>query len=638
MQKPDEFPAFFMVFLSTSLAMKKKLLFIGLILYCLLSLSAQKVFQPDSVIIYYTPAALPTNIIRQVFAYGKTDGDEYLQLKFYQEGNHFSYLIAASKPIILKDARITGKFCPPSRSFIFSNGFQSWSHSRFLTPHEKQKPLMSIMKPYAQYYGDYHYFNYKQFPNDQHSWTYTYTFVNENTIELLASVNEDPGFTLIQWNYQTGRFYVSRDCTGKMIHQDDWQLFDLFHCTDLENLAWNTWGVMYRDNQPARLPEKARGWTSWYYYYTAINEEIIYHNLNNFSEQPNAVFQIDDGFQQSVGEWTQSNKKFPRGMKWLADSIHATGKKAGLWLAPFVCEKNSVIYRKHPDWIVKDTKGKPVKAGYNPGWSGWYYPLDIYHPEVRNYLTATFDTILNHWGFDLIKADFLFAACIMPRPDLNKTRGEVMADAMEWLRELTRDRLLLGCGVPLGPAFKRVDYCRIGNDIHTGWEFNILKSVRASERPSTWSSLTNTISRSPLGNRMFMNDPDVFILRRKKQSLSDDEKVLNILINHLFGQLLFTSDDLSEYDKQTRSVYNRFMKLNFYNSSAIPIAKDIYKVQTFLHKKALQFIINLSDRKFNYTTKKGKFIINRRSAYILTSEEDLMHFSLSLLSDSSFEF
>lgn len=618
--------------------MKKRFLFIGLIVYSLLSLSAQSVFQPDSVIIYYATAASPAQIIRQVFTYGKTDADEYLKLQFNQEGNRLSYQITASEPIVLINAQITGKFSPPSQPFIFSNGFQSWSHSRFLTPNEKQKPLKKIMMPYAEHYGDYHYFEYNKFPNDQHSWTYTYTFVNDSIIELLASLSEDKGFTLIQWNYHTGRFSVSRDCSGKMIHQDDWLLFDLLHQTDVEYRAWNTWSVMYRDNQPARLPEKARGWTSWYYYYTAIDEQIITKNLNNFSEQPDAVFQIDDGFQQSVGEWTKTNKKFPQGMKYIADSIHASGKKAGLWLAPFVCEKNSVIYREHSDWIVKDSKGEPLKAGYNPGWSGWYYPLDIYHPEVRNYLAATFDTILNHWGFDLIKADFLFAACIMPRPDLNKTRGEVMADAMEWLRELTQNRLLLGCGVPLGPAFKRVDYCRIGNDIHTGWEFKILKFVRASERPSTWSSLTNTICRSPLGNRLFMNDPDVFILRTKKQSLSENDKLINILINHIFGQLLFTSDDLSEYNNSTRLIYERFLQLNFERSSARPLAKDVYRIETFLNEKKLLFIINLSDKKFIYATSKGEFVIKRRSAYIVKPEEDLMYLSLPLLSGSSFEF
>jgi len=377
--------------------MIKHCLFICLVVYNMLSVSAQSVFQPDSVIIYYAPAALPEQIIRQVFAYAKSDADEYLQLTFIREGARFSYLIKSSEPIVLIDAQITGKFNPPSNPFIFSNGFQSWSHSRFLTPHEKQKPLKNIMKPYAQHYGDYHYFNYKKFPNDQHSWTYTYTLVNDNIIELLASVNNDPGFTLIQWNYHTGRFSVSRDCSGKMIHQNEWLLFDLFHQTDMEYRTWNSWSVLYCNNQPARLPEKARGWTSWYYYYTAINEPIITHNLNQFSELSDFIFQIDDGYQQSVGEWTQTNKKFPHGMKWLADSIHATGKKAGLWLAPFICEHNSMIFRKHPDWKVKDIKGKPLKAGYNPGWSGWYYPLDIYHPEVRNYLTATFDTILNHY-------------------------------------------------------------------------------------------------------------------------------------------------------------------------------------------------------------------------------------------------
>ncbi len=620
-----------MVFLSSSFVMKKLFLFISLFFGGLHLFRAQFVFQPDSVILLYAPKSSPTHIIRRVFAFGKTDADEYLQLDFIQENNRFTYQISAFEPIILKDAKINGKFTPPTPPFLFSNGFQSWSHSRFLTPNEKQKPIKKIMLPYAQHYGDYHFFDYQKFPEDQHSWTYTYTFVNENIIELLASINDDPGYTLIQWNYSTGRFAVSRDCSGKIIHHEKWLLFDLLHLKDVEYKAWNTWSTMYKNNEPVFLPQKARGWTSWYYYYTNIDEKIILHNLQNFSNQPDAIFQIDDGFQMSVGEWTQANKKFPHGMKYITDSIHATGKKAGLWLAPFVCEKNSMIFQKHPDWIVKDAKGNPVKAGYNPGWSGWYYPLDIYHPEVREYLSATFDTILNHWNFDLIKADFLFAAGIMPRPDLNKTRGEVMADAMDWLRELTKGKLLLGCGVPLAPAFKRVDYCRIGNDIHTGWEFKILKSVRASERPSTWSSLTNTITRSSLGNRMFMNDPDVFILRTKKQSLRDDEKALNILINHLFGQLLFTSDDLSEYDTETRKIYEHFIELNFYQTTLKPLAVDVYSIQTFLNKKPLKFIVNLSDKRFDFKSDTQLAYIPRRSVILINPDGNLQHLRLNKL-------
>ncbi|MCX7743664.1 MAG: hypothetical protein N2167_03770 [Flavobacteriales bacterium] len=201
--------------------MKKFFSFISLYVWWLLFVSAQSIFRPDSVIIIYAPKSVPTHIIRQGFVFGKNDADEFLQLYFTKENDRFGYQISAFEPILLKEAQITGKFTPPTQPFLFSNGFQSWSHSRFLSPGEKQKPIKNIMLPYAQHYGDYHYFNYNKFPEDQHSWTYTFAFVDENIIELLASVNEDPGYTLIQWNYSSGKFAISRDCYGKIIHLEN---------------------------------------------------------------------------------------------------------------------------------------------------------------------------------------------------------------------------------------------------------------------------------------------------------------------------------------------------------------------------------------------------------------------------------
>jgi alpha-galactosidase len=55
-----------------------------------------------------------------------------------------------------------------------------------------------------------------------------------------------------------------------------------------------------------------------------------------------------------------------------------------LWLAPFACEQNSFIVKEKPDWILKDTKGKFLKIGFNPAWSYWFYALDFYNEEVRD--------------------------------------------------------------------------------------------------------------------------------------------------------------------------------------------------------------------------------------------------------------
>ena len=64
--------------------------------------------------------------------------------------------------------------------------------------------------------------------------------------------------------------------------------------------------------------------------------------------------------------------------------------------------------------------------------------------EVRAYIKKVFDTVLNEWGFDLVKLDFLYAAAIEP---LNgNCRAKVMYDAMDLLRECVGDKLILGVG------------------------------------------------------------------------------------------------------------------------------------------------------------------------------------------------
>lgn len=51
--------------------------------------------------------------------------------------------------------------------------------------------------------------------------------------------------------------------------------------------------------------------------------------------------------------------------------------------------------------------GQPWCCGCN--WSS-FYALDIDHPEVQAYLKQVFDRVLQDWGFDLVKLDFLYGA------------------------------------------------------------------------------------------------------------------------------------------------------------------------------------------------------------------------------------
>ena len=188
---------------------------------------------------------------------------------------------------------------------------------------------------------------------------------------------------------------------------------------------------------PKKNIEKLFGYTSWYNYYQNINEEIILRDLNALDSRFN-LFQIDDGYETFVGDWLDvDTAKFPNGLKPILDNIHNRGFKAGLWLAPFVAEEKSKLFKEHNDWIKRDSKGKLVKSGGN--WSG-HYALDLDKQEVRDYI----EKCLKHYmdmGFDFFKLDFLYAVGLIPT--VGKSRSQTQREAYQFLRNVLKDKLIL---------------------------------------------------------------------------------------------------------------------------------------------------------------------------------------------------
>jgi alpha-galactosidase len=282
-------------------------------------------------------------------------------------------------------------------------------------------------------------------------------------------------------------------------------------------------------------------------------------------------------------------------MKIVADKIHEKGFKAGLWLSPFIVESKSRLFEEKNDWVLRGANGKPVAVGYSPYWSGRFYALDFYNPDVQKYLTAVFHTVLHGWGFDMVKLDFLYAVAVLPRP--NKTRGQVMSDAMQFLRQLVGNKVLLACGVPLGSAFGLVDYCRIGADIHLSWEHKLLKFLKNRERVSTIVALRTVLGRWPLNGRAFQNDSDVFILREKNHQLTDVQQDTILKINTLLGDLLFTSDNLDDYTEGGLQKFKSIFRLkNRHVLAIIDRGDDVYNISFTVDAHLYVAYCNLSQQ------------------------------------------
>ncbi len=487
---------------------------------------------------------------------------------------------------------------------FFGNGFQSWTSSREYKKGDVQYGLRSLSKlPIARDFsgasGDYRFCEYGR--DLYHGFFYCYFRIDEK-VELVGSLNERTGYTVFYADMRENVFVAKKDVEGLTI-ASDYRLFDLVRCQGGYDKVFDEYFALYPRKNTGRVDHLA-GYTSWYNYYQNINEEIILRDLNGLKRAGDSanIFQIDDGYETKVGDWDIDEKKFPNGLKPIVDKIHEQGLKAGLWFAPFAAQFNAEIVKAHPDWLVRDKHNRKLVSG--AAWGG-FFALDFEKEEVRDYIKAYFDKVFDEWGFDMVKLDFLYAAAILPRN--NKMRGQLMCEAMDFLRECCRDKIILGCGVPLAPAFGVVDACRISCDVENTFKEKFYVKITNQEIISAKMAMVNSVYRRHLNGRIWANDPDVFFLRdggMKKAGYTMQQKRLLATVNHMFGNVLFVSDDIGEYDSEKMEILlDAYKKFDGKIISAENIAPEIIKV-TFDEGGKKQMLV-FDDVKGDYIIQKA---------------------------------
>lgn len=462
---------------------------------------------------------------------------------------------------------------------FFANGFQSWTSSREYKRNDVQYGLrtlskLPIVRTFSGASGDYAFTEYGK--DLYHSFSYTYFRIDEK-VELVGSLNERTGYTIFYADYAQNIFAAVKDVEGLTL-DGEYRLFDIVRVQGTYDEVFDKYFELYPRKNTGRVKHLA-GYTSWYNYYQNINEEIILRDLQGLARAgKNAnIFQIDDGYETKVGDWDMDTVKFPNGLAPIVDRIHEQGLMAGLWYAPFAAQFKANVIKNHPDWLIRNKHGRPVISGI--AWGG-FYALDFEKEEVREYIKSFFDKVFNEWHFDMVKLDFLYAAAIEPRN--GKTRGQLMCEAMDFLRECCGDKIILGCGVPLAPAFGVVDACRISCDVENTFKEKFYVKVTNQEIISAKMAMVNSVYRRHLNGRIWANDPDVFFLRddgMKKAGYTLQQKKLLAKVNHIFGDVLFVSDNVGAYDDvKMQILLDAYRKFDGKVLSAEHIAPEILKV------------------------------------------------------------
>jgi alpha-galactosidase len=355
------------------------------------------------------------------------------------------------------------------------------------------------------------------------------------------------------------------------------------------------------------------GWESWYNHYSDIREDGILRRLDALDDNDNfvnryyvgrgkpTVFQVDDGWEIAVGDWDCDRERFPQGMKLIADKVRGKGFLPGIWIAPFLVTTISKVYHERPEWLLRDARGKPIKAGWIAAWGGYFHALDLSIPEVRAYLYGLFDKLVDEWGYRYLKLDFLYAGML---EGVRRGGGA----AYEWYEEVVgritsrlrnadgRPLAWLGCGAPVEPSFRHFPLMRVGADTRESWDYPAARLLRYPGRPSAIMSLRDVIGRALLDGTALVSDPDVFFLRSERCRLSRNERELIALADFMFGSQLMISDDVHEYPRgdeasMTDRVIGLFDRLEGREWGVERLAKDVFRV--FSRSGDAKGIINL---------------------------------------------
>ena len=145
-------------------------------------------------------------------------------------------------------------------------------------------------------------------------------------------------------------------------------------------------------------------YNTWEPFGKNIDEKLVMELAKAAADAGMKEFIIDDGWQDSYGDWGIDYKKFPNGLKPVFDYIKSLGMKPGLWVSVGSASSNSNVFKQHPEWFARDKNGNFANlhidnasdeirsACYSTGW--------------KDYIKGVLLKLAVDYGLEYLKLDF----------------------------------------------------------------------------------------------------------------------------------------------------------------------------------------------------------------------------------------
>ncbi|MDO5122584.1 MAG: hypothetical protein Q4D46_10945, partial [Erysipelotrichaceae bacterium] len=114
---------------------------------------------------------------------------------------------------------------------IFMNGYQTWTYSPEYSRHSSIRGINGLPERIVRQfsldrYGDYHFVPYLNRSGILHGFSYM-TIRKGDHFRLIASLDEEPGYTIFTYDAKLNFLYIKRDCMDVKVN-GEFHAFDLF--------------------------------------------------------------------------------------------------------------------------------------------------------------------------------------------------------------------------------------------------------------------------------------------------------------------------------------------------------------------------------------------------------------------------
>jgi alpha-galactosidase len=111
-------------------------------------------------------------------------------------------------------------------------------------------------------------------------------------------------------------------------------------------------------------------------------------------------YPCDGGDWPKIGTWEPDPKRYPNGIKEVADYVHSKALKLVVWFEPERVKEGTWLWDKHPEWLLNGGLGdtNPLNLGNKL--------LDLGNPEVWNWVVNHIDGLIASQGIDLYRQDY----------------------------------------------------------------------------------------------------------------------------------------------------------------------------------------------------------------------------------------